>query len=243
MWRIRLQTQKQELVHETSEIRGYAPTDYGLEDFAISATNDMPGQEAQILVKFKLQVDLRSWQENIFKFYTPEGFHFRCGTLVTSEKEIVPQEALLPTDASPYINIIQNLEIPPGANPDSYIAADGRPIVHCTLNVMTLAVSYTDDLSERRYAFATTVINAPVAPIPNLWRLEVLMNGNIVEGGAAGGYELAPPPPPPGSEDQTDGLIDGESSGSHSLRMSIVWTLDLLLLRLAVSTLCFSLHY
>lgn len=239
MWRIRLQTQSQELVHETSEIAGYAPTDRGLDKFTVSVQGVMPKQEAKILVRFQLETDLRSWQVNSLELIAPSGFNFTCGTAAGNNNTVAPHDALQRTDADPYIDIAQNLERPPGKDSSAYVddgtAGDGRSIVDCTVNgIMTLAVSYTDDVSERRYALATTVINGAQVPIPNLWRIRIYTGGKLVEEGAAAGYELAAYAST-GDDGDDDTPNEVVSSGSYTLRMNTGRLLGLL--RLALSAL------
>lgn len=222
-WAVRLTTQDSVLVHETTEVPGYSLSSRTVARLVVTTDDTrgasgaaLAGGRAQLFVRFQLETDLLPWQNNEIVLLAPAGFGFACEQDVERSGYILPNVVVGSAGLSRYEDLEPKLEVPPARGALAYTnegtTADGRAIVNCSLKGrLALTVFFTDAENGRRYAFATSVVNAEQVSLPNLWTLQSFAGGTLAEEGSTAGYDVVPPPP-----NETDGAFNLKGGGLAS---------------------------
>merc|ERR1712032_378289 len=108
---------------------------------------------------------------------------------------VIPSRVVLSAQSKPFQDLGPFLEKPPSGGAEEFrdegTTEDGRPIADCSRSsILGLAVDFTDDSSLGRYAFAVFIRNSLSTPMRNTWMLSSYSQGQLLEQGAAGGYEV-----------------------------------------------------
>jgi hypothetical protein len=194
-WRVRLQTRDRELVHETTQATGYVPTEKAITRFSVVPSSRQASQEVQIRVQFKLETQLLRWRTNFLELTAPGDFVFACYNELALHTFVTPANAVLPGHIQRFEDLVPFLEIPPSRGSEIYrndgTTEDGRDIVDCSKpGVIGLAVDFTDEASSGRFAFDVVVQNPSDNPVPNMWKLRSISDGQLLEEGATDGYDV-----------------------------------------------------
>jgi len=195
-WSVRLVTLDRELVHETTQVAGYAPAAKAVSRFAVAASTSAPGEVAWVRVQFKLETELVRWRTNQIQLAAPAGLDFACAEELAMNSYVLPAKVIYSASLPRFQDILPFLELPPARGSQGYrnegTTEDGRAIVDCSRpSLIALAVDSTDSFSYGRYAFRVAVQNPQAVPVPNVWAIRSYEEGILVEEGATGGYALA----------------------------------------------------
>merc|ERR1719247_3623355 len=109
---------------------------------------------------------------------------------------VTPADAILPGHVDRFEDLVTYLEAPPTRGAEIYrndgTTEDGRAIVDCSHpGRLGLAVDFTDESSLGRFAFKVVVRNPLDSPVPNIWTLRSNSDGELIEEGASGGYDVS----------------------------------------------------
>jgi hypothetical protein len=195
-WRIRLQTKERDLVHQSTQVTGYVPTDKSITRFSVTPLSGGAGTTSTLLIQFKVETDLYRWRTNTLELRAPATFEFLCEQDFRDIGWALPEKFILPANMERFQDLSNFLERAPPRTSQFWfndgLTEDLRQIVDCSESAtMKLAFDFTDSATRGRYAFQVQVLNPMWTPRWNVWTIKTFSEGMLLEEGAAGGYTVS----------------------------------------------------